>query len=75
MEDNPSEAVRTNIVGTYYIAKACDEYQVEKMVLVSSDKAVRPTNVMGATKALRRNYSIFSRRSRQAIQQFVLEMY
>lgn len=65
MEDNPSEAVRTNVVGTYYIAKACDEYQVEKMVLVSSDKAVRPTNVIGATKAFaERIIQYFSRRSK-----------
>lgn len=51
MEDSPNEAVRTNVIGTYNIAKAADKYKVEKMVLVSSDKAVRPTNVMGATKA------------------------
>lgn len=51
MEDSPNEAVRTNVIGTYNIAKAADKFKVEKMVLVSSDKAVRPTNVMGATKA------------------------
>lgn len=51
MEDSPQEAIRTNILGTYNVAKVCDKYSVEKMVLVSSDKAVRPTNVMGATKA------------------------
>lgn len=52
MEFNPVEAIRTNILGTYNIAKIADEYQCEKMILVSSDKAVRPTNVMGATKAI-----------------------
>lgn len=52
MEFNPVEAVRTNIIGTYNVAKIADEYQCEKMILVSSDKAVRPTNVMGATKAI-----------------------
>lgn len=51
MEDSPVEAIRTNCLGTYNVAKMCDKYKVEKMVLVSTDKAVRPTNTMGATKA------------------------
>lgn len=51
MEDSPQEAMRTNIIGTFNVAKLCDQFSVEKMVLVSSDKAVRPTNVMGATKS------------------------
>lgn len=50
MEDSPAEAIRTNVVGTYNVAKLADKYNVKKMVLVSTDKAVRPTNVMGATK-------------------------
>ena len=50
MEDNPMEAIRTNIIGTYNVAKAAMTYNSQKMVLVSTDKAVRPTNVMGATK-------------------------
>ena len=50
MEDSPAEAIRTNVIGTYNIAKLADKYKVKKMVLVSTDKAVRPTNVMGATK-------------------------
>lgn len=50
MEDSAVEAVRTNVIGTYNISKLCMIHKIEKMVLVSSDKAVRPTNVMGATK-------------------------
>ena len=50
MEDSPAEAIRTNVIGTYNVAKMADKYKVKKMVLVSTDKAVRPTNVMGATK-------------------------
>ena len=50
MEDSPAEAIRTNVIGTYNVAKMADKYKATKMVLVSTDKAVRPTNVMGATK-------------------------
>jgi len=50
IEDSPAEAIRTNVIGTYNVAKMADKYGVKKMVLVSTDKAVRPTNVMGATK-------------------------
>ena len=50
MEDSPAEAIRTNVIGTYNVAKTANKYQAKKMVLVSTDKAVRPTNVMGATK-------------------------
>lgn len=50
MEASAVEAVRTNVIGTYNICKVSCAYHVEKMVLVSSDKAVRPTNIMGATK-------------------------
>jgi FlaA1/EpsC-like NDP-sugar epimerase len=50
MEDSAVEAVRTNVLGTYNASSLAREYNVKKFVLVSSDKAVRSTNVMGATK-------------------------
>jgi FlaA1/EpsC-like NDP-sugar epimerase len=50
MEDSAVEAVRTNVIGTYNVSSLANKYQVKKFVLVSSDKAVRSTNVMGATK-------------------------
>jgi FlaA1/EpsC-like NDP-sugar epimerase len=50
MEDSAIEAVRTNVIGTYNCASLANQYEVKKFVLVSSDKAVRSTNVMGATK-------------------------
>lgn len=50
MEDSAVEAVRTNVIGTFNTASLSNEFNVKKFVLVSSDKAVRSTNVMGATK-------------------------
>ena len=56
MEENPCEAVRVNVFGSYNLANKCVEYDVEKMVMVSTDKAVNPTNIMGCTKRLAEIY-------------------
>ena len=52
MENSPNEAIKNNVIGTYNTAKAADSYQTERFVLISTDKAVNPTNVMGASKRL-----------------------
>lgn len=52
METSPCEAVKNNVFGTYNVAIAADKFKVPKMVILSTDKAVNPTNVMGATKRL-----------------------
>lgn len=56
MEENPSEAISNNVLGTQIIADLCEKYNVQKMILISTDKAVNPTNVMGASKRIAEIY-------------------
>ncbi len=52
MENSPLEAIKNNVFGTYNVANCADKYNARKMILISTDKAVNPTNIMGATKRL-----------------------
>ena len=52
MENSPLEAIKNNVFGTYNVANCADKYKARKMILISTDKAVNPTNIMGATKRL-----------------------
>ena len=52
MEDSPNEAIKNNVEGTYKVAQAAAQWGVKKFVLISTDKAVNPTNIMGASKRL-----------------------
>lgn len=52
MEDSPNEAVKNNVLGTWKVVQAADKWQVKRFVMISTDKAVNPTNIMGATKRI-----------------------
>ncbi|WP_010681344.1 polysaccharide biosynthesis protein [Acetivibrio cellulolyticus] len=52
MEENPTEAIKNNVFGTLNVAECADKYGVKRFVLISTDKAVNPTNIMGATKRI-----------------------
>lgn len=52
MEDSPNEAIKNNVFGTYKTAKMADKYHAQRFVMISTDKAVNPTNIMGASKRI-----------------------
>lgn len=52
MENSPLEAIKNNVFGTYNVVNTCDKYKVKRFILISTDKAVNPTNIMGATKRI-----------------------
>ena len=52
METSPCEAIKNNVMGTYKVAQAADKYGTDKFVMISTDKAVNPTNIMGASKRI-----------------------
>ena len=52
MEDSPNESIKNNVFGTLNTAKCADKYNVQKFILISTDKAVNPTNIMGASKRI-----------------------
>ena len=56
MEDSPNEAIKNNVIGTLKTARTASHYQVKKFILISTDKAVNPTNIMGCTKRLAEIY-------------------
>ena len=52
MEDSPNESIKNNVMGTYKLANVANQYEVERFIQISTDKAVNPTNIMGASKRI-----------------------
>lgn len=77
METSPNEAIKNNVFGTYNTAKLANEYGVERFVLISTDKAVNPTNIMGASKRMcEMVIQMMSRHSKgTTLRQYVSETY
>jgi FlaA1/EpsC-like NDP-sugar epimerase len=71
MEDNPEESLRVNVLGTKTMADLAIEFEAERFVMVSTDKAVRPTNVMGASKRLAEMYCQSLGQSKKTSTKFV----
>lgn len=65
MEKNPSEAIKTNVFGTKIVAEAAIRFNVDQFVMVSTDKAVNPTNIMGATKRIAEMICQFNNQQRK----------
>ena len=72
MEDNPYEGIKTNVCGTKIIADLAADFNIQKFVMVSTDKAVNPTNVMGATKRTAEIYTQALGRRRNVRTQFII---
>ena len=74
MEEVPEQAINTNCLGTYNVASCCKKYNAEKMVLISSDKAINPINIMGASKKIAEdiilNFSVKSKTCKYSIVRF-----
>ena len=69
-EENPIEAIKNNVFGTINVVKSADKYKTSKFILISTDKAVNPTNVMGATKRIAEMIiQATTRHSKQNLQQ------
>lgn len=74
MEVSPLEAIKNNVFGTYNMANCADKYNVKRFVLISTDKAVNPTNIMGATKRMcEMIIQAFNKKAKQNLQQLDLE--
>ena len=65
MELAPDEAVKTNVLGTLQVIEACERHGVERFVLISTDKAVAPANIMGLTKSLAERVMLAATRARK----------
>lgn len=76
MESHPEEAIKNNVFGTWNVAHCADKHQAERFVLISTDKAVNPTNVMGATKRIAEMIiQSLNEKAKPSLLRYALEMY